>query len=75
MTDALWYPQNLEFYNFSDKLDCYLEIEPPDLTCNYHGAAYLIHAYAGGVDITDLLDGDIIKKIESEALCSYSSNS
>lgn len=74
MTDELWYPQNLFYYSFSDKLDCYLEIEPPDLDCNYHGAAQLIHAYAGGVDITDFLDDGIVEKIEREAMWSYSSN-
>ena len=75
MTEELWYPQNLEYFSFGDKLDCYLDIEPPDLGCNYHGAAYLIHAYAGEVDITDFLDRGLIKHIESEALCSYVSNS
>lgn len=71
----LWYPQNLFHFNYIDKLDCYLEIEPPDLDCNYHGAAQLIHAYAGGVDVIDLLDSDVIKNVESGALWSYCSNS
>jgi hypothetical protein len=34
----------------------------------------LIHAYAGGVDVIDLLKDFIIKDIEAEAACSLSSD-
>ena len=27
--EALWWPQNLEFYTYLDKLDCYLPGKPP----------------------------------------------
>lgn len=72
--DALWWPQDLDFFNYNDKLDCYISYEKPDLGCNYHGAAYLIHAFAGGVDITDMLAPHVVEAIEKEALWSYSSN-
>ena len=72
--DELYWPQNLDYFNYADKLDCFMSYEAPDLDCNYHGAAYLVHAYAGGVDVSDFLDRDLIKTIESEALCSYFSN-
>lgn len=72
--DELYWPQNLEHFNYADKLDCFMSYEAPDLGCNYHGSASLVHAYAGGVDVTDLLAEDIVEKIESEALCSYFSN-
>jgi hypothetical protein len=36
--------------------------------------AWLVHAYAGGVDVVDLLKDDIIKDIETEAACSLSSD-
>lgn len=75
MTTDIYWPQNLEHFNYAGKLDCFMSYEEPDLDCNYHGAAYLIHAYAGGVEITDFLDNDVIKTIEREALCCYFSNS
>ncbi len=70
--NELYWPQNLDYFNYADKLDCFMSYEAPDLDCNYHGAAYLVHAYAGGVDITDFLDRDLIKTIEQGALWSYS---
>lgn len=72
--EAIWWPQDLDFFNYLDKLDCYMSYEEPDLSSNYHGAAYLIHAFAGGVDITDFLSESTVKNIEREALWSYCSN-
>ena len=65
--EGLWYPQNLEFYVYKGKLDCYLEYEEPDLGVNYHGAAQLIHAFAGGVDVVDFLSDSTIEAIERAA--------
>jgi len=70
--EALWWPQNLEYFSYNDKLDCYLEFEPPDYGVNYHGAAYLVHAFAGGVDITDMLSDDVTKAIEGAACLHFS---
>ena len=70
--DALYWPQNLEFYSYLDKIDCYLEFQEPDLDCNYHGAAQLVHAFAGGVDITDCLSNSTIEAIEREACLHFS---
>ena len=65
--DALYWPQNLEFYSYLDKFDCYLEYQEPDLDCNYHGGAQLIHAFAGGVEITDFLSDSTVEAIERAA--------
>jgi hypothetical protein len=64
---ALWWPQNLYYVNVHN-LDCYLDLEPPDDTTGYNGNAWLVHAYAGGVDITELLSDHIIRDIETYAL-------
>lgn len=66
--EALWWPQNLEYFSYNDKLDCYLEYAEPDEGVGFHGNAYLVHAFAGGVDITDMLDDHVVKAIE-EAAC------
>lgn len=65
---ALWWPQNLE-YIASHGLDCYLDYDPPDPSVGYNGNAWLVHAYAGGVDVTELLRDEIIREIEAK-LCS-----
>lgn len=70
--EALWWPQNLEYFSYNDKLDCYIDYAAPDKSTGYNGAAYLIHAFAGGVDIIDYLAPHVIKTIESEALWCYS---
>lgn len=70
--EALWWPQNLEFYSYLNTLDCYLEYQEPDLDCNYHGGAQLVHAFAGGVDITDFLSNTTIEAIEREACWHFS---
>ena len=72
--EALWWPQNLDYYNYLDRVDCYLETELPDYSVGWNGACRLIHAYAGGVDITDLLDETIIKTIEGLAWSTLSSS-
>lgn len=66
--EALWWPQNLEYFSYNDKLDCYLEFAEPDSGVGFNGNAYLVHAFAGGVDITDMLDDHVVKVIE-EAAC------
>ena len=70
-TEPYW-PQNQEFYTYLDKLDCYLEYQEPDLVVNYHGAAQLIHAFAGGVDVVDFLSDSVIEAIEREACLHFS---
>lgn len=66
--EAMWWPQNLEFYTYNEKLDCYLEFSEPDKGVGFHGNAYLVHAFAGGVDITDMLAPHVVEAIE-EAAC------
>lgn len=65
---ALWWPQNLEYIE-SHGLDCYLDYAPPDPSVGYNGNAWLVHAYAGGVDVTELLRDEIVREIEVK-LCS-----
>ncbi len=64
---ALWWPQNLYYVNVHN-LDCYLDLESPDASTGYNGNAWLVHAYAGGVDITELLSDHIIRDIETYAI-------
>ena len=65
--EALWWPQNLEHFNYAGKLDCFMSYEEPDLGVNYHGAVQLIHAFAGGVDVVDFLSDSTIESIERAA--------
>jgi hypothetical protein len=53
---------------------CFVDWEPADRSVGWGGGAWLIHAYAGGVDVIDLLKDFIIKDIEAEAACSLSSD-
>lgn len=74
-TRAPWYPQHLQPYTYAHgdiELLCFLDYEAPDRGVGFNGAAWLIHAYAGGVDVVDLLKDHIIKDIEEEAACSLS---
>jgi len=74
-TAGLQWPQNLWPYTYTHgdtELLCFVDWEPADRSIGYAGAAWLIHAYAGGVDVVDLLKDHIIRDIEGEAACSLS---
>ena len=74
-TSGLQWPQHLWPYTYThgdSELLCFVDWEPADRSTGYAGAAWLIHAYAGGVDVTDLLKDHIIRDIEGEAACSLS---
>jgi len=74
---GLQWPQHLwpHTYTHGDtELLCFVDWEPADRSVGYAGAAWLIHAYAGGVDVVDLLKDHIIRDIEGEAACSLSSD-
>jgi hypothetical protein len=76
-TSAPWYPAHLWPYTYhhgDTELLCFVDYEPADRSTGYAGAAWLIHAYAGGVDVVDLLKDPIIRDIEAEAACSLSSD-
>jgi len=72
-TSAPWYPAHLWPYTYTHgdtELLCFVDYEPADRSTGYAGAAWLIHAYAGGVDVIDLLKDAIIRDIEEGAACS-----
>jgi hypothetical protein len=74
-TSAPWYPAHLWPYTYTHgdtELLCFVDWEPADRSTGYAGAAWLIHAYAGGVDVIDLLKDIIVRDIEAEAACSLS---
>jgi len=76
-TSAPWYPAHLWPYTYTHgdtELLCFVDWEPADRSVGFAGNAWLIHAYAGGVDVVDLLKDTIIRDIESEAACSLSSD-
>jgi hypothetical protein len=76
-TSAPWYPAHLWPYTYTHgdtELLCFLDYEPGDRSVGMAAGAWLIHAYAGGVDVIDLLKDHIIKDIEAEAACSLSSD-
>ena len=67
------WPQHLWPYTYTHgdtELLCFVDWEPADRSVGFAGNAWLIHAYAGGVDVVDLLKDTIIRDIESEAACS-----
>ena len=69
-TSAPHWPQNLWPYTYTHgdtELLCFVDWEPADRSTGYAGAAWLIHAFAGGVDVVDLLKDHIVKDIEREA--------
>ena len=53
-------------------LACFLEYEPPDWGVGYPGGAWLVYAFAGGVDIGGILADSVIQDIEREAACYFS---
>ena len=71
------WPQHLWPYTYTHgdtELLCFVDFEPGDRSVGMAAGAWLIHAYAGGVDVVDLLKDHIIKDIEQEAACSLSSD-
>ena len=71
------WPQHLWPYTYTHgdiELLCFVDWEPADSSVGMAAGAWLIHAYAGGVDVVDLLKDHIIKDIEQEAACSLSSD-
>ena len=76
-TSGPQWPQHLWPYTYTHgdtELLCFLDFEPGDRSVGMAAGAWLIHAYAGGVDVVDLLKDHIIKDIEQEAACSLSSD-
>ena len=76
-TSGPQWPQHLWPYTYTHgdtELLCFLDFEPGDRSVGMAAGAWLIHAYAGGVDVVDLLKNHIIKDIEQEAACSLSSD-
>lgn len=76
-TSAPWWPQHLWPYTYTHgdtELLCFVDWEPGDRSVGMAAGAWLIHAYAGGVDVIDLLKDYIIKDIEENAACSLSSD-
>jgi hypothetical protein len=64
------WPQNLTPYIYTcglTELICFLDFEPADHSVGMPPNAWLVHAYAGGVDIMELLKDHIIEDIEIEA--------
>ena len=71
------WPQHLWPYTYQHgdtELLCFLDFEPGDRSVGLAAGAWLIYAYAGGVDVVDLLKDAIVKDIEEEAACSLSSD-
>lgn len=71
------WPQHLWPYTYTHgdtELLCFVDWEPADRSVGMAANAWLIHAYAGGVDVVELLKDTIIKDIEQEAACSLSSD-
>lgn len=69
------WPQHLWPYTYTHgdtELLCFLDFEPGDRSVGLAAGAWLVHAYAGGVDVVDLLKDHIVKDIEQEAACSLS---
>jgi hypothetical protein len=74
---GLHWPQHLWPYTYTHghiELLCFVDWEPADRSAGWGGGAWLIHAFAGGVDVIDLLKDYIIKDIEEGAACSLSSD-
>lgn len=72
-----YWPHHLEVFEYeyeSGQLLCFLEYSAPDRSVGYNGSAWLVHAYAGGVDIVALLRDSVIKDIEGLACSQFSQN-
>jgi len=71
------WPQHIWPYTYTHgdiELLCFVDFEPGDRSVGLAANAWLVHAYAGGVDVVELLKDDIIKDIEEEAACSLLSD-
>jgi len=69
-THQLHWPSNLAAYEYqyeSGELLCFLDYTAPDRGVGYNGSAWLVHAYAGGVDVVKLLRDEIVREIEGLA--------
>lgn len=69
------WPQHLWPYTYTHgetELLCFLDFEPGDQSVGLAPGAWLVHAYAGGVDVIELLKDAIVQNIEEEAACSLS---
>ena len=74
-TSGPHWPQHLWPYTYQHgdiELLCFVDWEPGDRSVGLAPGAWLGHAYAGGVDVIELLKDAIIKNIEEEAACSLS---
>ena len=74
-TSGPHWPQHLWPYTYQHgdiELLCFVDWEPGDRSVGLAPGAWLVHAYAGGVDVIELLKDAIIKNIEEEAACSLS---
>lgn len=72
-----YWPHHLEVYEYdydTGQLLCFLEYSAPDRGVGYNGSAWLVHAYAGGVDVITLLRDNVIKEIEALACSQFSQN-
>jgi len=64
------WPQHLWPYTYTHgdtELLCFLDFEPGDRSVGLAPGAWLVHAYAGGVDVVELLRDAIIEDIEEKA--------
>jgi len=71
------WPQHLWPYTYTHgdtELLCFVDYEPGDRSVGLAANAWLVHAYAGGVDVAELLKDHIVKDIEENAACSLSSD-
>jgi hypothetical protein len=71
------WPQHLWPYTYTHgdtELLCFVDWEPADRSVGFAGNAWLVHAYAGGVDVIELLKDAIVRDIEENAACSLSSD-
>ena len=63
------WPEGLDYFQY-ECFDCFIDYSAPNRSVGYTGSAWLVSAFAGGVDVTDYLAYDVIKTIEREA-CLY----
>jgi hypothetical protein len=76
-TSGPQWPQHLWPYTYTHgdtELLCFVDWEPADRSVGMAANACLIHAYAGGVDVIELLKDAIVRDIEAGAACSLSSD-
>ena len=68
------YLQRFDFDFAGGSLACWLEYEQGDKSVGYSGSAYLVHAMAEYIDVSDLLDDGIVKMIEQQAFEYFEGN-